>query len=219
MERKARDIPELLRELAGWKARADGGLPITVPVVTLWLRSGARATGFVADVRDPERGREASSVLLLQLPEDRRLAPFDALHVPLASVEAVTVHDDERAGQARQDENAPQSKLELMRRLKPVEDAVRAAGVQVRFVVNVKDVGADAFPALEALAAAARTALEKVAAQADGKAALQPFSEVRLAIGATPVAVEGAALVLATPVEMTGWPTAEQLVLKIESAL
>ncbi|HYV48387.1 MAG TPA: hypothetical protein VFA20_26185 [Myxococcaceae bacterium] len=219
MERKARDIPELLRELAGWKARADGGLPITVPVVTLWLRSGARATGLVEDVRDVERGRDTPTVLLLQLPEDRRQDPSDAIHVPLAAIEALTVHDDLRAGQARQDAPGPSSKLELMRRLKPLEDAVRAAGVQVQFVVQVKDEGADALRALETLAAAARTALEKVASEEDGKAALQPFSEVRLAIGRSTVAVEGAALVLATPVEMTNWPTAEQLVLKIESAL
>jgi len=212
MERKARDIPDLLQELAGWKARADGGLPIAVPVVTLWLRSGARATGLVADVRHPV-------VLLLQLSEDRRQEPSDAVHVPLASVEAVTVHDDLRAGQARPDAPAPPSKLELGRRLKLAEEAIRAAGVQARLVVQLKEEGEDALRAIEALAAAARIALEKVAAREDGKAALQPFSEVRLALGAEPAKVEGATLVLATPVELLFWPTADELLAKIEAAL
>lgn len=212
MERKAQDIHGLLRELAGWKARANGGLPITVPVVTLWLRSGARITGFVADVRD-------LMVLLLEIPEDRRQEPSDAVHVPLASVEAVTVHDDERAGQARHDAPAPPSKLDLGRRLKLVEEAIRAAGIQARLVLQLKEESEDALRAIEALAAAARGALEKVAAREDGKAALRPFSEVRLAIGADPAKVEGATLVLATPVELLGWPNADELAAKIEAAL
>ena len=48
MERKARDIPELLRELAGWKARADGGLPLTVPVVTLFRAFSVARTRWAA---------------------------------------------------------------------------------------------------------------------------------------------------------------------------
>jgi len=212
MERKARDIPELLRELAGWKARADGGLPIAVPMVTLWLRSGARATGFVADVRD-------TMVLLLQLPETRGLDPSDAVHVPLAAVEAVTVHDDQRAGRARWDVPAPQSMLELKRRLEPVEAAIRAAGLQLRLVVQADDDSQDALRALEALAVAARIALGKVAAHEDGKAALQPISEVRLAIGPAHARVEGTTLELAAPVELTDWPAADHLVAKIEAAL
>jgi hypothetical protein len=208
MKRRAREIPELLRELARWKARADGGLPIALPVVTLWLRSGARASGLVADMG------EGSTVLLLQLPEDRRQEPFDALHVPLAAVEAVTVHDDLRAGQARPDVRGPRSMLELTRRLESMEE-----GMRVELIVESKDAGEDTLLAIEALAVTAKHALQQITAEAGGTVALQRITVIQLEIGNVHARMDGSMLVLTTPVELLGWPTVDDLVAKIEAAL
>jgi len=86
---RARAVPDLLREWAGWAERRRTGLRIPLPTVTLHLRSGRDLRGIVLHLA--EHGVELHVVLGL-LGEGERMPPSECSHVPVEAIEAVTVH-------------------------------------------------------------------------------------------------------------------------------
>ena len=78
----------LLEDLAAIAARASAGDAVAAPVITLHLQTGRELRGRLVAVR---RDRSESVVLLAQDGHDRFTT--DEVHVLVAQVVAVTVHD------------------------------------------------------------------------------------------------------------------------------
>ncbi len=85
-----RSVDEVIDEHVALRKRSKTEQHVRVPLVTFHLRNGRDANGWVIAKSDRSNN---STVLLHASGPDPRQVPFDALYVPIASIEAVTVHD------------------------------------------------------------------------------------------------------------------------------
>jgi len=190
-ELTARNPERLLEELGDLARRIRLGEPLRRPRVTLHLHSARDLSGFVLDV-----GREggAPSVLLHTPPE------WNVAHVPLSSIEAVTVHDV--LGLSRPPADAPPapSRLELRRRLTGAESALAVqAGAPVTYTLPEQLDEADLEP-LGALVPIVSQVLEDLVRDEMGRSSfVARVKRVQLAVGEQPhVTLVGDALTVMT---------------------
>ncbi len=108
-----RDTEELLEELVAQTRRALEGEPVRKPSVTLLLGRGGAVSGFVLAIKESRRRR---SLLLHDPGDDRNSVSFNVVHLPLASIEAVVIHDALELDQPPRDAPPAPSPLELKRR-------------------------------------------------------------------------------------------------------
>ncbi len=209
---KPQRLERLLEELAAISRRVSKGEALERPNVTLHLGSGRELRGALLDVTSDSGGAVA---LLLGAPE--RFA-VDVTHVSVARLEAITVHDalglHDRRGNA-----PPPGKLELRRAFGALGEALRASGIHL----NLELPGAPEERDLEALRdllEPLRQALEGIAADEIGRAALERIQTVALGVSARVSAkLEGAQLEVVTARAFADRPTAASLREMIETVL
>jgi hypothetical protein len=197
---RARDLATHLEELASQAtAWRDGKGELAV--VTLHLASGQRHVGVVLEVA---RG----TVALQSLPQ-RGTADLDVTVVPIARIEALTLHAA-RATEATAVVEVATSTLELRRRAKALVDqlAVRI-GTAIPIELGAGEL-AQLAPTLEAL----RTALDHVCSDDLGRGALvERVRRIELRGGATELELAGGLLVI------SGSFAPEQLQRRLDAAL
>ncbi len=210
-----RPLDEILGELCALRARRETDAAVQVPRVTLHLRSGRDLSGEVLRLGDEVRtGRWL--VLHDHGPDPRRVE-LDAVYLPLASIEAITVHG---AGTLASEAAAP-TRLELKRRLAQLGARLAAAGTaataEVDWVATPEDDAARR--ALGELTAALEPALLAIGADALGRAALvDKVRRVVLAVGAgRAVTLADGALRVVVPLE--GAPDRDELRGELERVL
>lgn len=184
----ARDVETHVEELvAAARTWRDG--KGERPVVTLHLVSGVRHTGYVLDV--------VRTTLAMQSVPQRGSPDLDVTMIPLARIEALTVH-------AAQDlvETAPApaaaatSMLELKRRGKALADLL-AARLGHAIVVEF---GAGEISQLAPLFEATRVALDRVCADELGRSSLAERVQcLELRIGSPGVSLATSTLVVSGP--------------------
>jgi antitoxin component of MazEF toxin-antitoxin module len=102
----AKSLDALIEQLLELKrTRGDGQLPR----VTLHLASGRQVSGWLLDA-------QGGQLLLHAAGEDPRQAGDDALYLPRAALEAITVHDAGALALQLDAERPPPSRLDLKRR-------------------------------------------------------------------------------------------------------
>ncbi len=190
-ELTARAPERLLEELGDVSRRIRSGESLRRPRVTLHMASARDLHGYVLDV-----GHEAGHMtVLLHTPPEWNVA-----HVPMKSIEAVTIHDV--LGLSRPPADAPPapSRLELRRRLAGAESAIAVqVGAPIAFTLPEQLDEQDLEP-LGALLPALSEALENVARDEKGRVSLQAkVKRVQLAVGEQPhVTLVGDALTVMT---------------------
>jgi hypothetical protein len=190
-ELTARHPERLLEELAELARRIRAGEALRRPRVTLHLRSARDLSGFVLDV-----GHEGgmASVLLHTPPE------WNVAHVPMGSLEAVTVHDV--LGLSRPPADAPPapSRLELRRRLAGAEAQLAVqVGAPIVFTLPEALEEVDLEP-LGALVPIVTQVLEDIARDEMGRSSfVARVKRVQLTVGTEPhVTLVGDALTVMT---------------------
>jgi len=128
-----RPLSRLLGDLAALRQRAAAGESVSVPLTTLHLRTGRDVVGWVVALD------QAGWLLVHGAGPDPRQPGYDAVYLPLAAVEALTVHDAPAAApflsegrlaapeQPAPGLGPPPSRLELKRKLAEHTNALRAA--------------------------------------------------------------------------------------------
>ncbi len=186
----------LLEELAGLSERVAGGETLRRPTVTLHLRSGRDVSGVVLKVR--HQGHAA--VAALHLPGGGRTPEYDVAHVPVDSVEAVTVHDVPSLDRPPDSAAPPPGNLELRRRVAAWETSLHTQlGALISLdLPELHD--ADVEP-LDALLKLAGAVLETLAKESLGREALRSKVErVRMAVGSLPAVTLNQRTLLVTTV-------------------
>lgn len=190
-ELTARHPDRLLEELGDLARRIRAGEALRRPRVTLHLASARDFSGFVLDVGH-ENGQPT---VLLHTPPDWNVA-----HVPMRSIEAITVHDV--LGLSRPPADAPPapSRLELKRRLTGAESQIAVqVGAPIAFTLP-ELLEEEHLEPLGALLPALSEALDNVARGENGRLSLQAkVKRVQLAVGEQPhVTLVGDALTVMT---------------------
>lgn len=169
-----RDLEAVLDELAAPEQREV--------VVTIHLASGQRVTGHVRELVRDRRG----ATLGVQSVPQRGSLELDVTVIPLARVEAITVH-----GAARVEPREPKpaeatSPLELKRRARALGEHLAArAGAPIAIEISTGDL-----TVLAPLFEQVRLALEHVCADELGRTALgQRVRTVQLSIGSPGVSL------------------------------
>lgn len=166
-----------MSRLAGWIAKdletQLDELDVERTVVTLHLRSGQRHTGYVLD-RKPR-------VLALQSVPQRGTRDLDVTMIPLAHVEALTLHAVQDVVASPPAPELAESLLELRRRVKRLADTLAA---RVGRAIAI-ELGAGELEPLALLFEHVREALDGVCADELGRAALaERVQRIELATGA-----------------------------------
>lgn len=190
-ELTARAPERLLEELGDLARRIRSGENLRRPRVTLHCSSARDLSGFVLDVGHEN---DHMTVLLHTPPE------WNVAHVPMTSIEAVTVHDV--LGLSRPPADAPPapSRLELRRRIAGAESQIAVqVGAPITFGLPEQLDESDLEP-LGALLHALSEALENVARDDHGRLTLQAkVKRVQLVVGEQPhVTLVGDALTVMT---------------------
>jgi hypothetical protein len=179
----AQDLEAHLEELAttarAWRERRA----VDRPLVTIHLASGARHTGVVLE--------RVSGTLVLQSAPAR--GELDVIVVPIARIEALTLHDvRERAPAPPPEASSP---LELKRRAKALSDQLAA---QLAHPVSI-EVGNE-LAVVAPLFESARVALDRVCADELGRAALaERVHAIQITSGASGVTLANQRLVISGP--------------------
>jgi hypothetical protein len=167
-----RDLEAVLDELAAPERERE-------VVVTIHLASGQRMTGHV---RELVRDRRGATLGVQSLPQ-RGSVELDITVIPLARVEAVTVHGAVTAAPRENKPAEATSLLELKRRARALAEQLTA---QVGAPLAI-EIDAGELVVLAPLLEQVRLVLEHVCADELGRAALgQRVRTVRLAIGTSP---------------------------------
>jgi hypothetical protein len=211
-ELTARNPERLLEELGELARRIRAGEGLRRPRVTLHLRSARDLSGFVLDV-----GREGStaSVLLHTPPE------WNVAHVPMAAIEAVTVHDVLDLSRPPSDAAPAPSRLELRRRLAGAESTLSVqTGAPMPFTLP-EPLDEDHLEALGALVPVVTQVLEDVARDETGRTSLvAKVKRIQLAVGDAPhVTLVGDALTIMTVASHNKRLAAAGLKRAVEAAL
>ena len=179
-----RDLEAVLDELAAPEHERD-------VVVTVHLASGQRVIGHV---RELVRDRRGATLGVESLPQ-RGSIELDVTVIPLARIEALTVHGAVQPEPRETKPAAASSPLELKRRARALAEQVTA---QVGAPIAI-EIDAGELAVLAPLFEQVRLALEHVCADELGRAALgQKVRTVRLAIGAPGVALANQTLTATT---------------------
>jgi hypothetical protein len=121
----AQSVGRLLESLARLRERRDAGEKIRVPHVTLHLRSGRDVSGFVLKL-GTSPGPDVN-VLMHAPGSDPRSPDYDAVYVPAASIEAVTVHNAPRQATSPADAGPAPSRLQVKRKVQELADGLSKA--------------------------------------------------------------------------------------------
>ena len=126
---QAKSVEALIDQLLALR-RARGA---SSPLVTLHLASGRDLTGWVLDLQS---GPSGPALLVHRRGDDPRFAGDDALYLPRAAIEAVTVHEAGALALSIEAERSPPSRLELKRRAAELSAHVsQAVGEPVVFEI------------------------------------------------------------------------------------
>jgi hypothetical protein len=191
------------RRLAGWVAQDVGAhLDELVaaarrwrdgtgerPVVTVHVASGERHTGHVLDV--------VRATLAMQSIPQRGTADLDVVVIPLARIEALTLHAAQSlvAAAPVPAENAT-SMLELKRRAKALADVL---ATRVGRAIAI-DIGAGELAQLAPLFETVKLALDRVCADELGRGSLaERVQRIELRAGTPGVSLANATLAIAGP--------------------
>jgi hypothetical protein len=174
-----RDLATHLEELAEATERS---------VVTLHTTSGLRHTGYVV-------GLARGTVALQSLPQ-RGTPDLDITIIPVARVEAVTLHAAQTRKPVSPAPDLATSMLELRRRAKAQSDLLAArTGKPIPIAV-----GDGELTTLASLFEALRTALTEVCADELGRNSLaERVARIELRAGAPAVALDGGTLIVTGP--------------------
>jgi hypothetical protein len=194
----AQSIEAAADELLALRRRADGGEEVPVPLVTLHLKSGRDLVGHLL-----ARGGDGGGSCLLHVPgangASGRFASDDAAYVPLAAIEALTVHSAGQLALAVAALTPVPSRVELSRRVAELGRSLSERahhGVSVEVDWERLPAGEESMKALAQTVEAASRALAAVAAETAGREALQPVTTVRLVNDGGTVRREGPALAI-----------------------
>ena len=181
---RARHRDEVLEELGDLSSRSRAGEPVRMPLVTLYVDSGATFTGFILDIEPEPRG---GKWLLVHIPGEgsRQPAP-DVVHLHSEHIVALVIHDATEVGKPPADSPTP-TRLELRRKVEQTQSELAGLlGADVNLEVDwdkLPDDG-DALWALDYLLKAAFTALKEIAADEMGRKALtSKLRTVHLGVG------------------------------------
>lgn len=187
-----RDTEDLLGELATRTRLALSGEAVRKPFVTLLLARTSPISGFVVAIKETRRG---SQVLVHAPGDDRSNQNFDMLYLPLASIEAVLVHDGIDLDAAAADAPPLASPLDLKRRAAALGETLgvkRQTSFEVLLPVPIDIAQLEPLDALLRLVTEVLTEIEPAALAAKVK-------QVRLEVSDTRrVVLEGDVLVIAT---------------------
>ncbi|MBJ6760250.1 hypothetical protein JGU66_05710 [Myxococcaceae bacterium JPH2] len=205
-------VGEVLEALSALAERRRAGLPVRLPYVTLHLRSGRDAEGFVRDLVETRQGH---TVVLHTPGPDGRMPRADATFIPAATVEALTVHEVSVLDAVDTETPAP-TPLAVKRSLAALAERLgRALGSPLRVELEPSpdpERPSDAH-ALASLAERATEVLDAMAMSADSRDALrEKVHQVRLRVGqGSAVALTDGTLVLTTGPRPRDWFTRAEL--------
>jgi len=156
-------------------------------IVTVHLASGQRHTGQVLEL--------VRSTLVLQSLPQRSTADLDVTVIPLARIEALTVHVVQLFVESMASEAAT-SMLDLKRRVKALADVL---ATRVGRAVTI-DLGAGELASLAPLFEASKLALDRVCADELGRASLaERVQRIELRIGTPGVSLADGTLAVTGP--------------------
>jgi len=186
----ARDVETHIEELVATTRQWRDGKGDR-PVVTVYLVSGTRHTGYVLD--------QVRSTLVVQSVPQRGTPDLDVTMIPLARIEALTVHgaqDLVSEVPAHAPAAAATSMLDLRRRAKGLADLV-ATRIGHALVIEL---GSGELAQLAPLFEATRVALDRVCADDLGRTSLsERVQQIELRIGTPGVSLANATLVVSGP--------------------
>jgi hypothetical protein len=168
----------LLEELAALSARVRAGEPFARPRVTLHLR-GRDLRGQLLGLSDDAGMRVA---LLLRESADRFSTDrfsHDVTHVPVANLEALTVHDALRIEQPTSEIVVP-GKLEVRRAVVALGERLRSTGAG--FALETDDLEPEDLEPLMAVLIPLEEALRAILKDDLGREALAHFSVLKLTL-------------------------------------
>ncbi len=218
---EARRLDDILDELGDLARRHRAGEPVRVPLVTLYLNSGAIFTGFILDIEPEPRG---GKWLLLHTPGEgsRQPAP-DVVYLHGEHLVALTVHDVAEMGKPPADSPVP-TRLELRRKMEQVQNELGSLiGAEIKLEVDWDKVpeDGDALWALDYLLRTAGTVLKEIAADEMGRQALAAkLRMVHLGVGEKAEALlDGGTLSLTSGVAVASRLSAGELRRVLEAGL
>jgi hypothetical protein len=198
----ARDLETHLDQLAATARKWRDGAKVERTLVTFHLASGQRHTGYVLD-----RMRTA---LAVQSVPQRGSGDLDVTIIPIAHVEALTLHAAQALVEAAPVPESATSMLDLRRRMKQLADALAARlghGVAIEHGSGEVD---QLGPLFEQL----RLALDRVCADDLGRAALgERVQRIELRIGNPGVSLANGTIVVGGPL------AADRLQLELDAVL
>lgn len=199
----------------------QSGIPVELPRITLLLRSGREVTGVLRELLEDRR---ESRAVLVWVQRRRGMLSDDLVIVPVANIEAITVHDAPAFGALRRDAAPAPSLLDLRRQLAGLETWLRAqleTQVSVGLGADVQTASAKDLRALGFLANHAREVLEALITDETGKAALrEEIQRIHLGVAYHKnVSVTGNTLELTTGRRPVDWYTRKELEEAVQSAL
>lgn len=211
-------VGEVVEALHALAERRRAGLPVRLPWVTLHLRSGRDVEGFVRELVETRQGH---SVLIHAPGPDPRSPRADAVFVPMATVEALTLHEVSVLD-AVDDESPAPSLLAVRRNLAAVGERL-GAGLGAPLAVEagaVTERPEDA-RALAHLADRATEVLDALAADPAAREALkEKVRRVHLQVGRDfAVALSGGTLTVTTGHRPADWPTRRELADAVDAVL
>lgn len=207
LQLSAKSVASVLQDLVDLRRRARKGEKVTVPLVTLHLKSGRDLTGWIVDAGEDSRHGEN---LVFHIPgRDFRNPDDDACYLPPATIEAITVHGAGGHALALEQGRPAPSQIELNRRAEEMGRLVSTAcGTDVHFAVDwdaTPDHG-EPLKAMEDIMRMVAGVLTDICAEPLGRqAVLSKVRAVRLGQGPTArVALDGETLAIVVPVGTTG---------------
>lgn len=214
-----RSVEEIIDEHVALRKRTKAEEHVRVPLVTLHLRNGRDVSGWV--IAKTERSSNATVLLHASGPDPRQV-PYDALYVPIASIEAVTVHDAGTLGTEPARKDPPPGRLQLRRMGADLATALKERTRQEVAVDLSFDGAPEAGDALHAYGDViewTRAILLEVGVDDMGIEALKKIRKIWFGVGSHPSVglVDGALIVttsLAGPERRMARPQLREAILK-----
>ncbi|MBU8895878.1 hypothetical protein KRR26_09695 [Corallococcus sp. M34] len=205
-------VSEVLEALAALAERRRAGLPVRLPYVTLHLRSGRDAEGFVRDLVETRHGH----TIVMHVPgHDARLPRADATFIPAAAVESLSVHEVSVLDMVDAETPAP-TPLAVKRILAALSERlgrVLGSPLRVEWEPSTEPEDPSDAHALAYLAERSTEVLDTLAMSADSRDALRAkVHQVRLRVARdSAVALTDGTLMLTTGHRPRDWFTRAEL--------